>query len=87
MYPMSRWQKFSCIIRRRCPWFEMMVHDIGLVGFAFPYVLAVQASIAANTWVISGVSQTKSKCGVFLRALLGFLASRWTMRSACLLMP
>jgi hypothetical protein len=27
-------------------------------------LFAVQASIAANTWVVSGASQTKSKSGI-----------------------
>jgi hypothetical protein len=32
--------------------------------FICALLFAVQASIAANTWVVSGASQTKSKSGI-----------------------
>jgi hypothetical protein len=56
-----------CIVMTSCFFISKYTWNISLIfaslkSFHFYYIVsAVQASIAANTWVVSGASQTKSK--------------------------
>jgi len=53
--------------------------NILLILFMSALLSAVQASIAANTWVVTGASQTKSKSSVkfFWKKMCFFVVQAW----------